>query len=104
MSNIGDGHAAGQFYNNGTRNTTSNKCILLGARTSILGGQNEIVIGDEARGNGSNTVTLGNDNIVKTVLKGKVQAVNINFSGAPTSATGLEAGDVWNDNGFLKIV
>jgi hypothetical protein len=102
--NVGYGEAAGQLYNNGTNNTDSNRCVLIGGQTSILGGENEIVIGDVAQGNGSNTVTLGNDNIVKTVLKGKVQAVSINFSGLPTSVTGLETGDVWNDNGTLKIV
>jgi hypothetical protein len=104
IRNVAYGNQAGRLYNDGTNNTNSNRCILIGSLTSILGGLNEIVIGDEALGNGSNTVTLGNDNIVKTVLKGKVQAVNINFSGAPTSAAGLETGDVWNDNGNLKIV
>jgi hypothetical protein len=104
IRNIVYGNGAGRLYNDGTNNTNCNRCILIGSRTSILGGLNEIVIGDEAQGNGSNTVTLGNDNIVKTVVKGKVQAVNINFTGLPTSVTGLETGDVWNDNGTLKIV
>jgi hypothetical protein len=104
IRNIAYGNNAGRSFNDGTNNTNCNRCILIGSLTSILGGENEIVIGDEARGNGSNTVTLGNDNIVKTVLKGKVQAVSINFSGLPTSVTGLETGDVWNDNGTLKIV
>jgi hypothetical protein len=40
----------------------------------------------------------------KLHVDGKIKATSINFSGAPTSATGLEAGDVWNDNGFLKMV
>jgi hypothetical protein len=104
VKNIAYGNGAGRLYNDGTNNTNCNRCVLIGSGTSILGGENEIVIGDEAQGNGSNTVTLGNDNIVKTVLKGKVQAVNINFTGLPTSAAGLETGDVWSDNGNLKIV
>jgi len=29
---------------------------------------------------------------------------NINFSSLPTSASGLSAGDIWNDSGTLKIV
>lgn len=33
---------------------------------------NQIVIGHSAIGNGSNSVTLGNDLITKTVLKGQV--------------------------------
>jgi hypothetical protein len=40
----------------------------------------------------------------KLHVDGKIKASSINFTGAPTSAAGLEAGDVWNDNGFLKIV
>jgi hypothetical protein len=40
----------------------------------------------------------------KLHVDGKIKATSINFSGAPTSAAGLEAGDVWNDNGFLKMV
>jgi hypothetical protein len=35
---------------------------------------------------------------------GKIKASSINFTGLPTSAAGLEAGDVWNDNGTLKTV
>jgi len=36
------------------------------------GDQNEIVIGYYAKGNGSNTVTIGNDGIENTYLKGKI--------------------------------
>jgi hypothetical protein len=28
----------------------------------------------------------------------------LNLSSVPTSATGLSAGDIWNDGGTLKIV
>jgi hypothetical protein len=35
---------------------------------------------------------------------GKIKASSINFTGLPTSVAGLEQGDVWNDNGTLKIV
>ena len=42
---------------------------------------NEIVIGANAIGYGSNTVTLGNDNITKTILKGAVSASN-GFTGS----------------------
>jgi hypothetical protein len=46
----------------------------LGADTKALasGDTNEIVIGYDATGAGSNTVTLGNASIAKTVLKGNV--------------------------------
>jgi hypothetical protein len=35
---------------------------------------------------------------------GKIHASAINFSGAPTSSSGLGTGDVWNDSGTLKII
>jgi len=35
---------------------------------------------------------------------GKIKAKDINFSNLPTSSAGLSTGDVWNDNGTLKIV
>ena len=35
---------------------------------------------------------------------GTIKATDINFTGLPTSDTGLSTGDVWNDNGTLKIV
>jgi hypothetical protein len=35
---------------------------------------------------------------------GKIHASAINFSEAPTSPSGLDTGDVWNDSGTLKIV
>ena len=34
---------------------------------------------------------------------GKINAANIKFSNLPTSNSGLLTGDVWNDNGILKI-
>jgi hypothetical protein len=40
----------------------------------------------------------------KLHVGGKIKATSINFTGLPTSANGLETGDVWNDNGTLKIV
>jgi hypothetical protein len=40
----------------------------------------------------------------KLHVDGKIKASSINFTGLPTSVTGLETGDVWNDSGTLKIV
>jgi hypothetical protein len=40
----------------------------------------------------------------KLHVSGKIKATSINFSGLPNSASGLTTGDVWNDNGTLKIV
>jgi hypothetical protein len=51
---------------------TNNIIIGNGAYTSSTNSINEIVIGTSAIGNGSNTVTLGNASITKTILKGQV--------------------------------
>jgi len=63
-------YLAGGFY----PNQTSSNSLYLGYDTRALadGDTNEIVIGASAIGNGSNSVTLGNDSITKTILKGNV--------------------------------
>lgn len=54
--------------------TNSNSCIYIGFQAGKLSASNtnEIIIGATANGNGSNSVTLGNDNITKTILKGNI--------------------------------
>ncbi len=69
------GYFAGRYIADGsTGNATSNNSLYLGysVRASADGGTNEIVIGASAIGNGSNSVTLGNTSITKTILQGKV--------------------------------
>uniref|UniRef100_UPI00321FC93C hypothetical protein n=1 Tax=Thermogutta sp. TaxID=1962930 RepID=UPI00321FC93C len=65
---------AGRYDSNGGANQTSNNSVYLGydARALADGDTNEIVIGASAVGNGSNSVTLGNDSITKTILKGNI--------------------------------
>ena len=66
---------AGSFIADGiTANTVTNNSIYLGVGTRALANNqtNQIVIGNDAIGAGSNTVTLGNVNIVTTVLRGNV--------------------------------
>lgn len=57
-----------------TANQTSTNSLYLGALTKALanGDTNEIVIGYDALGNGSNSVTLGSTTIAKTILQGNV--------------------------------
>ena len=57
-----------------TGNTTGNNSIFLGYNTKALADNqtNQIVIGANAIGHGSNTVTLGNSSIVTTILRGNV--------------------------------
>ena len=74
-NNIGVGSEAARYIADGvTANQTTSNSIYLGTDTkaSADGNTNEIVIGYDTTGNGSNTVTLGNDSITDTILKGKV--------------------------------
>jgi hypothetical protein len=73
--NTAIGFLAGRYIANGTTaNATSTYSVYLGANTkaSFSGATNEIVIGYDAVGAGSNSVVLGNDSITKTILKGNV--------------------------------
>ena len=85
----------------GDINTTGDKNVFVGTGSGPLNisQTNQIVIGYQAVGKGSNTVTIGNPNIVETVLRG-----TLNLADLPTSATGLSAGDVWRSGNDLKIV
>jgi hypothetical protein len=76
--NTANGSQAGRFTNSGAANETSNSSVYIGYDTKALasGDTNEIVIGSTAEGKGSNTVTLGNDSITDTYLKGKVRILN----------------------------
>ena len=73
-NNIALGYQAGRYFTGTQDLTAPSNSTFLGYDTKALadGGINEIVIGYEATGIGSNTVTLGNDSIVTTALKGNV--------------------------------
>jgi hypothetical protein len=77
------GLSAGRYINSGANNVLSNSSIYIGAdsRASASGNANEIVIGHEGRGNGSNSVTIGNTSITKTILNGNVGI----FTASPTT-------------------
>jgi hypothetical protein len=100
-SNVFIGNDSGRFLAAGTSMTAAINSVFLGFDTRAQSNDqtNQIVIGHQAIGNGSNTVTLGNASIVKTFLRG-----TLNAAGLPTSSVGLVAGDIWNDSGTLKIV
>jgi hypothetical protein len=85
-NNIAIGTSAARFIAGTTSSPENlNNSIFIGnnTRPSLENNINEIVIGATALGNGSNTVTLGNDNITKTYLKGNVQLPTV-----PTTSTG----------------
>ena len=73
--NSAQGFQAGRFIADGvTVNATGGTSVYLGADTKALanGGANQIVIGHNATGVGSNSVVLGNSSIATTVLRGNV--------------------------------
>ena len=73
--NIAIGDVSGRFISNGsTPNATGSDSIFIGTNTRALadGQTNQIVIGRDATGHGSNSVTLGNSSIVTTILRGNV--------------------------------
>ncbi|WP_417871789.1 hypothetical protein [Winogradskyella sp.] len=91
--NVAIGEGAGAYINGGfTNNTQSQNSIYIGfvTKSASAGTDNEIVIGANAGGQGSNTVTIGNSSITDTYLEGtthsdsfKVRALN----SAPASAS-----------------
>jgi hypothetical protein len=67
------GVGAGTYITNGTTMlSNSTQSLYLGALTkaSVDGNTNEIVIGYNAIGNGSNSTTIGNSSITKTIIAG----------------------------------
>jgi len=75
-NNVGMGYQAGVYIGSSgySVNSTGFNSIFIGNNTRALGNNqgNQIVIGYNAIGNGANTVTLGNDAIERTILKGKI--------------------------------
>ena len=78
-------------------NTNATNSVYLGNSTKALADNatNEVVIGDHTIGNGSNTVTLGNASITKTLLTGNVgigttgPAANLHVNSSSSSPTVL---------------
>ena len=74
LNNTANGYRAGRFTNTGANNTDSDNSVFIGydSRPSADAQTNQIVIGYQARGLGSNTVVIGDTNIVTTRLQGDV--------------------------------
>jgi hypothetical protein len=95
---VGMGIHAGRYISGGvTLNQTSNTSVYLGSSTKALasGDTNEIVIGYDATGIGSNSAVIGNDSITKTILKG---SIGIGTT-APNSSSIIDAAST--TKGFL---
>ncbi len=73
------GFSAGKYFSNlvstSTENSNVNNSVLIGAssKTLALNSDNEVVIGYNAVGNGSNTIQLGNTSIVKVKTSGDIE-------------------------------
>jgi hypothetical protein len=87
-SNVALGYNAGSHITGGsTPNTTSGTSIYIGRDTKALadGQSNQIVIGYNAVGNGSNTATIGNSSITANYFTGSVNAGSFVKSGGTSS-------------------
>jgi hypothetical protein len=69
-------------------------CTAVNAKLEVVATSGEVFRADSASGAYRIVATQTGVN-----MQGK-----INFASLPTSATGLSAGDIWNDGGTLKIV
>lgn len=94
-NNLALGPNAGRYITNGsTPNTTGDFNIFLGASTKAFADndQNEIVIGYNATGIGSNSVVLGNDSIVTTALRGNIGIGTSSFGTNAATVLGIANG------------
>lgn len=84
-NNVALGVSAGSYISPSGNNTLSNQSVYLGAQTKTFANNqtNEIVVGYGAVGNGSNTATIGNSSITRTVLNGNV-GIGTSSSGSAT--------------------
>jgi len=89
-----------------------NLAVGINAGTSHKNGDNNIYIGKNAgKETESNMLYLGNIKNGKSIIEGNmdaeilyIYAKTLNIPNLPTSADKLNVGDLWNDNGTLKIV
>jgi hypothetical protein len=102
--NVALGEDAGRYTSTGTGNTNGGDSVFIGRQTKPLGDSqtNQIVIGYQAIGNGSNTVTIGNSSITDNYFSGQVHSTSFeiaasgsanptilrNTSGTTSSTTG----------------
>ena len=88
VSNTAIGYNAGSNITGGiTANSTSSTGVYIGRDTKakVNGGTNEIVIGFNAVGNGSNTATIGNSSITANYFTGSINGGSFVKSGGTSS-------------------
>lgn len=82
-NNVAVGLNSGRFISDAvTVNSITDNSIYIGSLTKSLANNqtNQIVIGHDAIGAGSNTATLGNGNITRTILRGTVEVQKLNLA------------------------
>ena len=96
--NTNIGYQAGTYTTGVTINSQSAQSVFLGSQTTAGGGNrtNQIVIGYNADGIGSNSVVLGNSSIATTALRGNVgigtttPTYTLQIHAAPTASIRLQ--------------
>lgn len=92
----------------GSSNVSGNGNVIIGSSSNPLtnNDSNEIIVGVSVTGAGSNTVTLGNIEIIKTILRGTLNAERLKVFDSNDSAKNLlKIGDIYRTStGDLKIV
>jgi predicted TIM-barrel enzyme len=96
-NNVANGYQSGRLTLDNSENEISNNSVFIGANTKAKSNNetNQIVIGHEAIGNGSNTVTIGNSNITDNYFNGKVRATS--FIGDGSQLTNLAKSGTSNE-------
>lgn len=110
-TNTAIGYLAGGKIGDGTfvnPANNSNDSVFIGTYAFPLNDNqtNQIVIGAFANGAGSNTVTLGNTSIVKTVLRGTINtdSIPVFADNAAATAGGLLVGDQYRTSTGVLMV
>ena len=114
-SNLSIGSEAGKYSEGFQPNPTVNESVFIGNGTAAKssGQTNQIVIGNWTTGNGSNTVTIGNDSIISTHLKGTLNVTRQILSEVSSSldfvddlaaaSGGVPLGGLYHTSGSVKI-
>jgi hypothetical protein len=98
--NIAIGAGAGSGRTGGASIGTPTGSIFIGAtaRSQNIDPRNEIVIGFETTGNGDNSVTLGNTNITKTILRPNV-GIGVTGPSNPLEVAGIVSASSYQGSG-----
>ena len=94
-NNTANGYESGRYISGGIApNSITDNSVYLGGNTKALANNqtNQVVIGYDATGNGSNTVTIGNSSITDNYFNGNVRGTN--FIGNGSQLTGLNATNI----------